>query len=407
MKKIYLDNNATTPIASEVFEAMSPFLKEEFYNPSSSYKFADIPAKTIAHSRDIVCRFLGNVSPKEVLFTSGATESNNAAIFGAIKANPSRRHIITTTIEHPAVLEVCKEAKRMGLEVTFLPVDSNGEISTRAFVQALRPKETLLVSIMHANNETGVIYPVETFARLTKETDAEILFHSDATQSIGKLPINLNENFINVDMLSMSAHKVHGPKGTGVLFIRKGSCWRPYLIGGHQEQGRRAGTENVAGITGLGRALELVWEHQAGPTLGKIRRLRDKLENALIEKVPFIKINGSNENRLPNTLNISCHFIEGEGILYQLDTHGISASSGSACTSGSLEPSHVLRAMNVPFTAIHGSVRFSLGRYNSEEDINYVIKVFPEIISNLRKISPYWNQEKNCPRDEQLIATKL
>ncbi|MBF0205567.1 MAG: aminotransferase class V-fold PLP-dependent enzyme [Oligoflexia bacterium] len=405
MVQVYLDNNATTPVAKEVCSELLPFLNEQFYNPSSSYRNADPPAKAVARARGVVARFFGGegVDSKEIIFTSGATESNNSAIFGALKANPGRRHLITSTVEHPAVLEVFKECKRMGAEVTFVPVDHQGNISLKDFVRALRPRETLLVSIMYANNETGVIFPIENLSRLTKETDQGILFHTDATQAVGKLPMNLNGNFKNVDMLSLSGHKIHAPKGVGVLYIRRGSAWRPIQIGGHQEHGRRAGTENVAGIVGLGKAMELLWEEQAGPVLENIRALRDKLECALLERIPYVHINGRDAPRLPNTTNLSCHFIEGEGILYQLDEYGISASSGSACTSGSLDPSHVLKAMDVPFTAIHGSVRFSLSRFTVEEEIDYVINVFPEIVQRLRNISPYWDQEKNIPRQEKVI----
>lgn len=403
MKIVYLDNNATTSIAPEVKLAIAPYLSGDFFNPSSSYKEAEGPAGAIKYVRSLVANFLGGVDPAEIIFTSGATESNNAAIFGALKANPGRRHIITSMVEHPAVLEVCKEAQRLGVEVTYLPVNGDGQISTIDFVRALRPGETLLVTIMHANNESGVIFPIEELSRLTKETDPQILFHTDATQSMGKLLTNLQTNFQHVDMLSFSGHKFHALKGTGALFIRRGCSWRPYLIGGHQESGRRAGTENVVGIVAMGSALELIKEQQGGLVLDRMRRQRDRLQAAITQEIPFVQVNGGNSPRMPNTLNISCHYIEGEGILYRLNSYGICASSGSACTSGSLEPSHVLRAMKVPFTAIHGSIRFSLSRYTTDEEIDYVIKVFPDIVSSLRKISPYWNQEKNCPRPERLI----
>jgi cysteine desulfurase len=268
------------------------------------------------------------------------------------------------------------------------------------FVRALRP-DTLLVSVMHANNETGVIFPVEELSRITKETDPSIVFHTDATQTVGKLAIDLRDSFQHVDLLSFSGHKLHAPKGIGALFIRRGTPCRPYMIGGHQEDGRRAGTENVAFIVGLARALELAMEHR-DEDVERITAMRDRLQKELVARIPYLEVNGREAPRLDNTLNVACHFIEGEGILYQLSEHGICASSGSACTSGSLEPSHILRAMKVPFTAVHGSVRFSLSRYNTEQEVERVIEVFPEIVANLRRMSPYWDAEKNQPRPEGL-----
>jgi len=294
------------------------------------------------------------------------------------------------------VLEVCKELARRGYEVSFLPVDTHGRIDTRDFVRALR-KDTLLVSIMHGNNETGVIFPVEEFARITKETDPSILFHTDATQSVGKLPLDLGGAMRNVDMLSLSGHKLHAPKGVGALFLRRGTPCRPFLIGGHQEEGRRAGTENVPHVVGLGRACELAMQYMEEER--SVQEKRDRLQTALTERISYMEVNGAGAPRLPNTLNIACHYIEGEGILYQLSANGICASSGSACTSGSLESSHVLKAMNVPFTAIHGSVRFSLSRYNTDEDVDRIIDVFPTIARNLRRLSPYWDQERGVPRE--------
>jgi cysteine desulfurase len=340
------------------------------------------------------------VDPKEILFTGCATESNNTAILGSAHGNPNRRHIITTAVEHPAVLEVCRELERNGYKVTYLVVDRDGKLDVREFIRALSPN-TLLVSIMHANNETGVVFPIDQLSRITKQTDPAIIFHTDATQTVGKLPIDLVRGLPYVDMLSFSGHKLHAPKGVGVLFIRRGSRCRPYMLGGHQEDGRRAGTENVPYIVGIGRALELAMEHWEQDE-ARIEKLRDRLENALVEKIPSVQVNGKGAPRLPNTLNISFHYIEGEGMLFQLSANGICASSGSACTSGSLEPSHVLRAMKVPFTAIHGSVRFSLSRYNTDEDIETTIGVFPQIVANLRKLSPYWDNERNAPRPDAL-----
>jgi len=397
---IYLDNNATTQVAPEVVEAMMPYLTGEYFNPSSMYEAARGPADAITEARKKIARLLGAAKPAEVLFTSCASESNNTAVFGTIAANPERRHIVTTAVEHPAIFEVARDLQRRGFEVDFIPVDTQGRINTNEFVRALRP-DTLLVSVMHANNESGVVFPIGELSRITKETDLSIVFHTDATQTVGKLEIDLRSNFKHVDMLSFSGHKLHAPKGIGALFIRRGTPCRPYLLGGHQEEGRRAGTENVAFIVGLAHALELATASR-DEDVPRITAMRDRLEKELVARIPYLEVNGGQAPRLDNTLNIACHFIEGEGILYQLSAHGICASSGSACTSGSLEPSHVLRAMKVPFTAVHGSVRFSLSRYNTEEEIDTVIEVFPEIVASLRRLSPYWDAAKNQPRPEGL-----
>lgn len=398
MQTAYLDNNATTAIAPEVREAMEPYFAAEYFNPSSAYDRAAPAAQAVKKARETVARFLGGVEPSEVLFTSCATESLNAALYGAVRANPARRHVVTTAVEHPAVYEVCKDLARSGLEVSFLPVDRSGNLDLRTFIQALRP-DTLIAAVMHANNETGVIFPVEQLARITKETDPAILFLTDATQAAGKLPLDLSGGMRHVDLLAFSGHKLHAPKGVGALFVRRGTPIRPFMIGGHQEGGRRAGTENVPYIAGLARAVELAQaDHGAVET--RIRRLRDRLETGLLARIPCLEVNGKDASRLPNTLNIAVHFIEGEGILYQLNSHGIWASSGSACTSGSLEPSHVLRAMQVPFTAVHGSVRLSLGRYNTDEDVDHALAVFPEVVANLRRLSPYWDPAHDRPRPE-------
>ena len=401
MAIIYLDNNATTRIAPEVVDAMMPYFTDEYFNPSSMYEAARGPAEAVASARRRIAKLLGNARPSEILFTSCASESNNTAIFGTIAANPGRRHVVTTGVEHPAIYEVGKDLERRDFEVDFVPVDTQGRVDKTEFVRALRP-DTLMVSVMHANNETGVICPVEDLSRITKETDPSIVFHTDATQTVGKLPIDLRGSFEHVDLLSFSGHKLHAPKGIGALYIRRGTPCRPFLLGGHQEDGRRAGTENVAFIVGLAKALELAMERHAEDE-PRIRGMRDRLEKALVEKIPFLQVNGGEAPRLTNTLNVACHFIEGEGILYQLSEHGICASSGSACTSGSLEPSHVLRAMHVPFTAVHGSVRFSLSHYTTDEEIDTVIDVFPEIVASLRRLSPYWDNEKNAPRPEGLV----
>jgi cysteine desulfurase len=398
MKTIYTDNNATTRVAPEVYQAMTPYLTENYFNPSSMYEAARGAADAIAGARKVVADSLGGIDPSEVLFTSCATESNNMAITGTARANPARRHIVTTAVEHPAVLEVCEDLERSGYQVDFVPVDGSGNLKIDEFVRALRP-DTLLVTVMHANNETGVIFPIEELSRLTKETDPSIVFHTDATQSMTKLPIDLGGNFHQVDLLSFSGHKLHAPKGVGALYLRRGTRCRPLLIGGHQESGRRAGTENVAFIVGLAKAMEIArQEHDESEQ--RVRKLRDRLEGSILEQIPEVRVNGRDAPRLPNTSNVSIHYVEGEGMLYQLSAEGICASSGSACTSGSLEPSHVLKAMKVPFTAAHGSIRFSFSRYNTEEDVDRILEVFPGIVANLRRLSPYWDNQTNQPRPE-------
>ena len=394
----YLDNNATTRVAPEVLAAMRPFLEDEYFNPSSAYESARSASDAVRTARQAVAEALGGVAANEVLFTSCATESLNAALFGAVRANPARRHVVTSAVEHPAVLEVCKDLARDGLEVEFLPVDRAGRIDPRALVRAVRP-DTLIVALMHANNETGVVFPIADLARLTKEIDPSVLFLTDATQTMGKLPLDLTGELAAVDLLAFSGHKLHAPKGVGALFVRRGTRVRPFMVGGHQESGRRAGTENVASIVALGTAVELAQRTHAADE-ARVRRLRDRLEEGLLARLPCIEVNGAGAERLPNTLNLSVHFIEGEGMLFELNRHGICASSGSACTSGSLEPSHVLRAMKVPFTAVHGSIRFSFSRYNSDEDVDRVLAAFPEIVRGLRRLSPYWDPTHDRPRPE-------
>jgi len=395
MKTVYVDNNATTAIAPEVLAVMQPYLTDDYFNPSSMYDAARSSAAAIERARQTVARCLGGINADQILFTGSATESNNAALFGTVQANPERRHVITTAIEHPSVLEIGKELVRRGLEVTFLPVDTNGELVLDDYIKALR-QDTLMVSIMMANNETGVCYPVAELARIAKETDAEIVVHTDATQALGKLPVELQTDLQHVDLLAFSGHKIHAPKGVGALFVRRGTRWRPFILGGHQEKGRRAGTENVPYIVALAKACELavagVDDEQT-----RVRALRDRLQNTLFERIPSVEVNGKAAAvRLPNTLNLAFYGIEGEAILYELSRHGICASSGSACTSGTLDPSHVLKAMKVPFTAIHGSVRISLSRDNDEADIEWIIEVLPDIIARLRKLSPYWDDAENC-----------
>ena len=393
---IFADNNATTPVAPEVVAAMQPFFGPEFFNPSSMYEPALKVAGALKAARKTVAAFLGGVEPSEVLFTSCATESNNAAIFGVAAANPKRKHVVTSAVEHPAVLEVCRELQRRGHEVTILPVDRQGQIAVADYVRALRP-DTLLVTLMHANNETGVVWPVGDWARIAKETDPGIVFHTDATQTAGKLPLDLVGELAHVDLLSFSGHKMHAPKGVGVLYVRRGTPLRPYLLGGHQEAGRRGGTENVPYVVGLARACELAKEH--APDMARIGKLRDWLEEEILRTVPYVEINGRGVDRMPNTLNMACHFIEGESILYELNGYGVCASTGSACSSGSLEPSHVLKAMGVPFTAMHGSVRLSFSAYTTEAEVRRIAEIFPKVVANLRNMSPYWDQKRNCPRD--------
>ena len=394
---IYLDNNATTMIAPEVREAMMPFLREQYFNPSSMYEAARPVRSAIESARKQIAEDLG-AQPSELLFTSCATESVNAAFGGAIRANPHRKHIVTTAVEHSAVLEFCKELQRDGYEISLVGVDRQGNLNLGEFVRELR-HDTLLVSVMHANNETGVIFPVERLARIVKETNPEILFFCDATQTLTKMPVNVSDNFRNVDMLAFSGHKFHAPKGVGGLFIRRGTRCKTFMIGGHQESGRRGGTENVPSIVGMAKAIELAAATH-DEDMQRMETLRNKLESAIVQSISHIEINGAGAERMPNTLNVAVHYIEGEGILYQLSELGICASSGSACTSGTLEPSHVLTAMDVPFTAKHGSVRFSLCRYTSEAEIDTVIEEFPKIVARLRHLSPYWDQATNEPRKD-------
>lgn len=392
---IYLDNNATTRVAPEVFEAMSPYLNDAYFNPSSLYAPAEAVQKEVQLARKTIASRLGAM-PSEILFTSCATESDNAALFGAAAANPTRKHLITTVVEHPAILEVARELGRRGYRVTELGVDANGQLDIAEFVRAITPGETLLVSVMHANNETGVIFPVARLARIVKETDPGILFHTDATQSVTKLPIDLARDFKNVDALSLSGHKIHAPKGVGALFVRRGTPMRPFMFGGHQENGRRGGTENVASLIGLAKAMNLAAATHEEDS-ARMERLRNRLENGFVKRIPYLEINGRGADRMPNTLNIACHAIEGESLLMSLDAAGICASSGSACTSGSLEPSHVLSAMKVPSTAIHGNLRFSLSRYTTDAEIDRVIEVFPQIVADLRRLSPFWDNETQKP----------
>ena len=383
MKTVYLDNNATTQVASEVLEAMLPYFHDLYGNPSSMHSFGGQVARKIREAREQVAALIG-ATPDEIVFTSCGTESDNAAIRSALATYPEKRHIVTSRVEHPAVKSLCANLADKGYRITELPVDKNGILDLEQYIAGLSP-DTAVVSLMWANNETGVIFPVEKAAELAHERG--ILFHTDAVQALGKVPINMEKS--TIDMLSFSGHKLHAPKGIGVLYIRKGTRFSPFLIGGHQEKGRRGGTENTPGIVGLGKACELAAGHIARENT-TVKELRDRLETALLARIPQSRVNGDTRERLPNTSNISFEFVEGEGILLLMNEHGICASSGSACTSGSLQPSHVLRAMGVPFTMAHGSIRFSLSVYNTPEEIDFVIEKMPPIIERLRGMSPYW-----------------
>ena len=383
MKTIYVDNNATTRVAPEVFEEMTPYFTDLYGNPSSMHFFGGQVQRKVEEARERVAGLLG-ARPQEIIFTSCGTESDNAAIMSALQCNPEKRHVLTTRVEHPAVKNLVANLKREGYRVTELPVDRHGLLSMEEVSRAMTD-DTAIVSVMWANNETGVLFPVEEIATLAKSRG--VIFHTDAVQAVGKIPINMAES--QIDMLSLSGHKLHAPKGIGVLYVRRGTRFAPFVIGGHQEEGRRGGTENVPYIIGLGKACELSATNLEEKNL-RVKRLRDKLENGLLKVVGNSMINGDAEQRLPNTSSISFEYVEGESILLKLSDKGICASSGSACTSGSLEPSHVLRAMGVPFTAAHGSIRFSLSFYNTEEEIDYILEVVPPIIEQLREISPFW-----------------
>ena len=379
--QVYLDNNATTQVAPEVVEAMTSYWREKFVNPSSMHAFGGGIAKEVDQARAQVASLLG-AHASESVFTSGGSESDNLGIRGTVEALAGRkRHIVTTRVEHPAVRGVCPHLQQQGYRLTELPVDGDGSLDLDQLANAVTP-DTAIVSIMWANNETGVIFPIEKIARIVKARGA--VFHTDAVQAVGKLPIDLSR--VPIDLLSLSGHKLHGPKGIGALYVRKGTKLVPLIMGGHQEGGKRAGTENVPAIVGLGTACDLARRHIADET-GRVRALRDRLQAGLLAGCKGAQLNGN--QRLPNTLNISFEFVEGEAILLMLDDLGIAASSGSACASGSLEPSHVMRAMGVPFTMAHGSIRFSLSRYNTEEEIDYVIEHMPGIIDRLREMSPF------------------
>lgn len=389
-KTVYLDNNATTMVDPQVFEAMKPYFCDLYGNPSSMHEFGGQVMHAVDKAREQVKDFLGARDAKEIIFTASGSEGDNMAIRGVLEANKNKKHIITTKIEHPAVLNVYKYLDKQGYDVTYLDVDSKGNLDLNQLAESITD-ETALVSIMYANNETGVILPVEKAAKIVKAKNPKIKFHSDAVQAAGKIPLDVKNT--DIDLLTIAGHKIHAPKGIGALYIKTGTLLPAFVIGGHQERGKRAGTENVPYIVGLGKACELA-QKSLDYEMTEVKRLRDKLENGILDSIYNAKVNGSTSNRVPNTTNIGFQYIEGELILLHLSDLGICASSGSACTSGSLEPSHVLKSMGVPFEALHGSIRFSLSRFTTDDEIEYTLKVLPDVIFKLNKISPYQRELK-------------
>ncbi|MDP2923472.1 MAG: cysteine desulfurase NifS [Candidatus Omnitrophota bacterium] len=384
---VYLDYNATTPLDEKILAKMRLYLTDIYSNPSSVYRFAQVARKAVEDARQDVAQLLC-ASVDEIIFTAGGTESDNTAIKGiAWHYQNKGKHIVTSKIEHHAVLNPCKFLEKHGFELTYINVDEYGIIDLEQLKKSLR-KDTILVSIMYANNEVGTIQPIKEVGRICRENGT--YFHTDAVQAVGKIPIDVND--LGIDLLSLSAHKLYGPKGVGALYVKKGIKFEPLLHGGQHEKNRRAGTENVSGIVGLGEAARVAKVEMANEE-EKIRLLRDKLEQGIKDRIPEVKINGHPKDRLYNTLNVCIRYIEGESILINLDFEDICASSGSACTSGSLEPSHVLLAMGIPHEVAHGSLRFSLGKYNTDEDIEKVLKVLPGIVEKLRKMSPFWNKK--------------
>ena len=386
MKSVYFDNAATTKLDEEVFEEMIPYLKENYGNASSIYKLGRESRKAVEDSRERIAKVL-NCKPNEIYFTAGGSESDNTAIKGIARANRKKgNHIITSKIEHPAVLETCKQLEKEGFEVTYVSVDENGILNLEELKNSIK-SNTILITIMFANNEIGTIEPIEEIGKIAKEN--KIYFHTDAVQAVGNLRIDVQK--LNIDSLSLSGHKFYGPKGIGALYVRSGVNFEKFISGGHQERNKRAGTENVAGIVGMGKAIELAYnnleEHNK-----KIKELRDYYVEQVRARIPYIKVNGDMEKRLPGNSNISFRFIEGEGLLLNLDLKGICASSGSACTSGSLDPSHVLLAIGLPHEIAHGSLRITIGKYNTKEDVDYLIESLVEIVNRLREMSPLWEK---------------
>lgn len=390
MKRIYMDHAGTTPMRKEVLDAMLPYLTERFGNASTIYSYGREAKTALEDSREKVASLIG-ADPKEVFFTAGGTESDNWALRGIAGANRNKgNHIITSAIEHHAVLHTCQDLEKQGFKVTYLPVDKYGLVDPEHVKNAITD-ETILVSIMHANNEIGTIEPIAEISKIIKQTRKDIYFHTDAVQTVGKIPVNVND--LGVDLLSMSSHKIYGPKGVGALYIRKGTKIKNFITGGAQESQRRAGTENVPGIVGFGKAAELIGQELAEEKV-RLTRLRDKLIKGITDNISYVRLNGHPTQRLPHNVNVCFEFIEGESLLLNLDMKGICASSGSACTSGSLEPSHVLLAIGLPHEIAHGSLRLTLGRDNTEEDVDYVLKALPGIVDKLRAMSPLFAERK-------------
>lgn len=393
MSVIYLDNNATTKVDSLVLEAMLPFLTDYYANPSSMHTFGGQVGKFVKQAREQVAALLG-AEATEIVFNSCGTEGNNTAIRSALAVQPGKTHIVTTEVEHAAILNQCKLLEGQGYKVTYLSVNNQGQLDLDE-LDAATTGGTALVSIMYANNETGVVFPIEQIGQIVKEKGA--IFHVDAVQAVGKIPLNMKNS--TVDLLTLSGHKLHAPKGIGALYVRKGVRFRPLLVGGHQERGRRAGTENVPAIVALGKASELALTHLTD--VKKEKQLRDRLEKGLLAAIPNCQVNGHPTQRLPNTTNIGFKYIEGEAILLSLNQYGICASSGSACTSGSLEPSHVLRALGLPYSVLHGSIRFSLSRYTTDEEIDQVLTIMPQIVERLRALSPFQSDEESWLQEQE------
>ena len=388
MSLIYLDNNATTKVDPLVLEALLPYFKEEYANPSSVYEFAKRSNHAVREARGVLKDFYNAKDEKEIIFTSCGSESANTAIRGVLNMNKNKRHIITTKVEHPCVLNLYRSLEKEGYKVDYIGVNSNGELDLAQLEEAIN-EDTALVSVMYANNETGVVFPIKKISEIIKSKNSQTKFYVDAVQVTGKLPIDVQD--LGVDMMGISGHKFHAPKGIGALYVNSKTLITPLIIGGHQERGKRAGTENVPYIVGMAKAAELAMDSLKYETT-EIKRLRDKLEQNIVKNVFNARLNAGIINRVPNTTNIGFEYIEGELILLHLSDLGICASSGSACTSGSLEPSHVLRAMNVPFTAVHGSIRFSLSRFTTEKEIDYVCEKMPAIIEKLVRISPFQDE---------------
>ncbi len=400
MSDVYLDNNATTMVDTAVVEAMLPYFTEQYGNPSSMHSYGNKVGFALKQARQQIQTLLGAEHDSEIIFTSCGTESDSTAILSALQAQPERKEIITTVVEHPAILSLCEHLEKDGYKVHYLKVDKQGRLDLNEYKNLISSR-VAIVSVMWANNETGTIFPVLEMAEIANA--AGVMFHSDAVQAVGKIPMDLKTS--KIDMLSISGHKLHAPKGIGVLYLRRGVRFRPLLRGGHQERGRRAGTENVASVIALGKAAEIAMAHMPFENT-KVTAMRDRLEQGILESVSHCFVTGDVTKRLPNTCNIAFEYVEGEAILMLLNKQGIAASSGSACTSGSLEPSHVMRAMDIPYTAAHGSTRFSFSRYNTMHEVERVIEAIPPIIKQLRKLSPYWSDDGPVEDPAKVFAPK-